>query len=132
MGDILDQKDQRGVKAALLRDLDLEQVLDRDVEHLSGGELQRFAIAVVAAQLADVYMIDEPSSYLDVRQRLKAAQVIMPVLHIEGSCRRLRRSDCHLSSCDCLSKHGLADAYSTELSCKPGSCSITVKNPPEH
>ncbi len=45
------------------------------MEHLSGGELQRFAIAVVAAQLADVYMIDEPSSYLDVRQRLKAAQV---------------------------------------------------------
>lgn len=41
----------------------------------SGGELQRFAIAVVAAQEADVYMIDEPSSYLDVRQRLKAAQV---------------------------------------------------------
>ncbi|CAL5227998.1 g11052 [Coccomyxa viridis] len=80
VGDILDQKDQRGVKAALLRDLDLEQVLDRDVEHLSGGELQRFAIAVVAAQLADVYMIDEPSSYLDVRQRLKAAQVIRDLL----------------------------------------------------
>ena len=40
-----------------------------------GGELQRFAIAVVAAQAGDIYMIDEPSSYLDVRQRLKAAQV---------------------------------------------------------
>jgi ATP-binding cassette subfamily E protein 1 len=51
------------------------QVLDRNVEHLSGGELQRFAIAVVAAQQADVYMIDEPSSYLDVRQRLNAAKV---------------------------------------------------------
>jgi hypothetical protein len=50
-------------------------VLDRNVEHLSGGELQRFAIAVVAAQKADVYMIDEPSSYLDVRQRLHAAKV---------------------------------------------------------
>jgi translation initiation factor RLI1 len=50
-------------------------VLDRNVENLSGGELQRFAIAVVAAQQADVYMIDEPSSYLDVRQRLKAAKV---------------------------------------------------------
>ena len=81
VGEILDQKDQRGVKAALLRDLDLEQVLDRDVEHLSGGELQRFAIAVVAAQQADVYMIDEPSSYLDVRQRLKAAQVACPRKH---------------------------------------------------
>lgn len=41
----------------------------------AGGELQRFAIAVVAAQEADIYMIDEPSSFLDVRQRLKAAQV---------------------------------------------------------
>jgi translation initiation factor RLI1 len=56
------------------------QVLDRNVENLSGGELQRFAIAVVAAQEADVYMIDEPSSYLDVRQRLKAAEVIRSLL----------------------------------------------------
>jgi translation initiation factor RLI1 len=51
------------------------QVCDRNVENLSGGELQRFAIAVVAAQEANVYMLDEPSSYLDVRQRLKAARV---------------------------------------------------------
>lgn len=54
------------------------QVTDRNVENLSGGELQRFAIAVVACQQADVYMLDEPSSYLDVRQRLKAAQVGTP------------------------------------------------------
>jgi len=47
----------------------------------AGGELQRFAIAVVAAQQADVYMIDEPSSYLDVRQRLKAAQARRPPPH---------------------------------------------------
>ena len=45
------------------------------MENLSGGELQRFAIAAVAIQEANVYMIDEPSSYLDVRQRLKAAKV---------------------------------------------------------
>ena len=55
--------------------LDLHQVMDRNVENLSGGELQRFAIAVCVASRADVYMVDEPSSYLDVRQRLKAAQV---------------------------------------------------------
>ncbi|KAK9803775.1 hypothetical protein WJX73_005479 [Symbiochloris irregularis] len=77
---VLGQKDQRGVLPRLLKDLDLEQVLNRDVEHLSGGELQRFAIAVVAAQNADIYMIDEPSSFLDVRQRLKAAQVIRDLL----------------------------------------------------
>jgi ATP-binding cassette subfamily E protein 1 len=80
VGDVLDQKDERGAKAELLKELDLEQVLDRNVENLSGGELQRFAIAVVAAQDANVYMIDEPSSYLDVRQRLKAAEVIRGLL----------------------------------------------------
>ena len=47
---------------------------------LSGGELQRFAICVVAAQQADIYMFDEPSSYLDVKQRLKAARVIRGLL----------------------------------------------------
>ena len=39
--------------------------------------MQRFAIAVVAAQGADIYMIDEPSSFLDVRQRLKAAKACL-------------------------------------------------------
>lgn len=82
VGDVLDTKDQRGIKEDLLSQLDLRQVLDRNVENLSGGELQRFAIAVVAAQSADVYMIDEPSSYLDVRQRLKAAQVIRNLLDV--------------------------------------------------
>lgn len=45
------------------------QVVDREVEVLSGGELQRFTIGVVVVQRADVYMFDEPSSYLDVKQR---------------------------------------------------------------
>ncbi|KAL7270479.1 Fe-S cluster-binding ribosome biosynthesis protein [Rhizina undulata] len=60
--------------------LDLKAVLDRDVEQLSGGELQRFAIAVACVQKADVYMFDEPSSYLDVKQRLKAAGTIRGLL----------------------------------------------------
>ena len=78
--EVIVSKDERGAKEQLLADLDLNQVLDRNVENLSGGELQRFAIAIVAAQEADVYMIDEPSSYLDVRQRLKAAEVIRGLL----------------------------------------------------
>ena len=58
-----------------MTELDLFPVQDRTVDKLSGGELQRFAIGVVAVQDADVYMLDEPSSYLDVKQRLKAARV---------------------------------------------------------
>ena len=46
------------------------------MEELSGGELQRFAIATAAGKEADVYMFDEPSSFLDVRQRLEAARLI--------------------------------------------------------
>ncbi|KAL6717953.1 Fe-S cluster-binding ribosome biosynthesis protein [Lecanora helva] len=60
--------------------LELNQVEDRDVSLLSGGELQRFAIAVVCVQQADVYMFDEPSSYLDVKQRLAAARTIRNLL----------------------------------------------------
>ncbi|CAM0901770.1 unnamed protein product [Alopecurus aequalis] len=80
VGQLLHQKDERGLKAELCVDLELNQVIDRNVGDLSGGELQRFAIAVVAAQSAEIYMFDEPSSYLDVKQRLKAAQVIRSLL----------------------------------------------------
>ncbi|THU52866.1 hypothetical protein C4D60_Mb10t08430 [Musa balbisiana] len=80
VGQVLDQKDEREKKTELCADLELNQVIDRNVGDLSGGELQRFAIAVVAIQNAEIYMFDEPSSYLDVKQRLKAAQVIRSLL----------------------------------------------------
>lgn len=60
--------------------LELKQVWDRDVDLLSGGELQRFAIAMVCVQKADVYMFDEPSSFLDVKQRLAAGRIIRSLL----------------------------------------------------
>ncbi|CAG8948142.1 unnamed protein product [Penicillium salamii] len=60
--------------------LELRQVADREIGHLSGGELQRFAIGLVCVQKADVYMFDEPSSYLDVKQRLAAARTIRSLL----------------------------------------------------
>lgn len=60
--------------------LDLHQVLDRDVNLLSGGELQRFAIGTTCVQQADVYMFDEPSSFLDVKQRLAAGRMIRSLL----------------------------------------------------
>lgn len=60
--------------------LDLENVMQRQVAQLSGGELQRFATAIIACQKADIYMFDEPSSYLDVKQRLKASRVIRSLL----------------------------------------------------
>ncbi|KAL7950798.1 P-loop containing nucleoside triphosphate hydrolase protein [Trichoderma barbatum] len=60
--------------------LELNHIMDRDITLLSGGELQRFAIGTVCVQKADVYMFDEPSSYLDVKQRLSAAKIIRSLL----------------------------------------------------
>eukprot|EP00668_Euglena_longa_P011466 GGOE01013870.1.p1 GENE.GGOE01013870.1~~GGOE01013870.1.p1 ORF type:complete len:668 (-),score=176.65 GGOE01013870.1:239-2212(-) len=74
--DLLKSKDEREVMDFYVRDLALESLLDRDIAALSGGELQRFTIAISCIQKADVYMFDEPSSYLDVKQRLHAARTI--------------------------------------------------------
>eukprot|EP01095_Lingulamoeba_sp_RSL-Kostka_P012347 TRINITY_DN4895_c0_g1_i2.p1 TRINITY_DN4895_c0_g1~~TRINITY_DN4895_c0_g1_i2.p1 ORF type:complete len:409 (-),score=171.22 TRINITY_DN4895_c0_g1_i2:158-1384(-) len=65
----------------ILDDLDLTNLVDREVKDLSGGELQRFAIGILCVQDSDVYMFDEPSSYLDIKQRLKAAAVIRGLLN---------------------------------------------------
>ena len=56
--------------------LSLKESLDRNVSALSGGELQRTAVAVAALKDADLYLFDEPSSYNDVFQRMKVSKVI--------------------------------------------------------
>ncbi|KAJ4394397.1 Fe-S cluster-binding ribosome biosynthesis protein [Gnomoniopsis smithogilvyi] len=60
----------------VLDELELRHIYEREVPKLSGGELQRFAIGLTCVQNKDVYMFDEPSSYLDVKQRLAAARMI--------------------------------------------------------
>ncbi|OMH82028.1 ABC transporter E family member 2 [Zancudomyces culisetae] len=80
VGELLRGKCERDNFNDLVSKLDLKDVLKREVGQLSGGELQRFAIAATCVQKADVYMFDEPSSYLDVKQRLNAARVIRELL----------------------------------------------------
>ena len=62
--------------AAVAEELGLTRVLDQDIQTLSGGELQRVAIAATVLKEADLYIFDEPSSYLDIYQRLNAARLI--------------------------------------------------------
>ncbi|KND02326.1 ABC transporter E family member 2 [Spizellomyces punctatus DAOM BR117] len=81
VNEILTAKQELDNRDFLIDQLDLQDVLERNIENLSGGELQRFAIAVASVQRADIYMFDEPSSYLDVKQRLNAARVIRSLLH---------------------------------------------------
>jgi len=76
VSEILGKKDERECREYYCKELELSHLQDREIQNLSGGELQRFAIAVLCVQDASVYMFDEPSSYLDVRQRIHAAHVI--------------------------------------------------------
>ncbi|XP_033216946.1 ATP-binding cassette sub-family E member 1 [Belonocnema kinseyi] len=78
---LLDKKDESKNQIEICRMLDLLHILDRRIEALSGGELQRFACAMVCIQNGDIFMFDEPSSYLDVKQRLNAAVTIRSLIH---------------------------------------------------
>ena len=94
VGAILKAKDDRSeaedwdVLGWATSNAELNHLLDREIKVLSGGELQRFAIAAVAVQISDVYMFDEPSSYLDVKQRLTAAHMIRQILDSKDGDRR--------------------------------------------
>ncbi|CAG5097984.1 Oidioi.mRNA.OKI2018_I69.XSR.g15318.t1.cds [Oikopleura dioica] len=80
---LMDRKDTTDSQDFFCGLLDLNHLRDRGVDKLSGGELQRLAIGIVCVAGADVYMFDEPSSYLDVKQRLNAARAIRKLLATE-------------------------------------------------
>jgi len=73
---VLKKADEAGRLDEIISALDIDNTRDKDMKSLSGGELQRVAVAAALAREADVYLIDEPSSYLDVRERLNVARAI--------------------------------------------------------
>jgi ATP-binding cassette subfamily E protein 1 len=76
VGELLEKVDERKLLSELTAQLELTKVWDRPLDVLSGGELQRVAVAATLCREADVYLFDEPSSYLDVKQRLQVAKAI--------------------------------------------------------
>lgn len=74
--DLMEGVDERGAMDEIMDALELKAILSRNISKLSGGELQRVAIAAAALKDADFYYFDEPTSWLDVRQRLNAVKVV--------------------------------------------------------
>ncbi len=83
--ELLEKYDGRGVTQQLIKDLDLENSMELSLKELSGGELQRIAVAVAASKDTDFYFFDEPSSYNDVFQRIGVARVIQSLAKIGKS-----------------------------------------------
>lgn len=70
-------------KVEILRPLGLEKLLEKYVSDLSGGELQRVAIAMCLSRDADMYLMDEPSAFLDVEQRLALSKLVNKIVEVK-------------------------------------------------
>ena len=81
---LLEHTDERGVLDELVDRLGIGPVVDQPIDTLSGGELQRVALAATLAREADFYFLDEITPYLDISQRMMAARLIRELAEEEG------------------------------------------------
>ena len=78
--EFLQKFDEKKEMEKTTKALEIDSILDHKLSKISGGELQRAAIAATMLRKADIYFFDEPSSYLDVRQRLRTAHLIRKMI----------------------------------------------------
>ena len=74
--DLLKNVDEKRQLDKISKELEIENILDNDITKISGGELQRVAIAACVLKKASLYIFDEPTSYLDIKQRIRIAKFI--------------------------------------------------------
>ena len=74
--ELLTKVDERNIMVETTEDLGIDHLLDRTIQQLSGGELQRMAICATILRDVDVYFFDEPSSYLDIHERMRIVRII--------------------------------------------------------
>ena len=68
-------QDARIVRSALAA-VDLAEFEQRDIQTLSGGERQRLAIATLLAQQPELFLLDEPVAYLDLKHQIAMLELI--------------------------------------------------------
>ncbi|HNT60685.1 MAG TPA: ATP-binding cassette domain-containing protein, partial [Candidatus Bilamarchaeaceae archaeon] len=120
VGEFLSAMDERNAKDEMVERFGLAPILKRKVSQLSGGELQKAAIAAALMRKADIYYIDEPSNFLDIEERLKAALILQDF----GQGRRLAVVEHDLAILDYMSDYvvvfyGEENAYGTCSGIKP-------------
>ncbi|MCD6482016.1 MAG: ribosome biogenesis/translation initiation ATPase RLI [Thermoplasmata archaeon] len=71
-------------KNEVLHPLGINELMDKEMKDLSGGELQTVAVAFSLSMEADIYLLDEPSAYLDAKQRMRVAKVIKRIMEKEA------------------------------------------------
>lgn len=70
-------------KVYVLDPLNIEPLLEKNISELSGGELQRYAIARCLLEDTNIYLLDEPTAFLDIEDRLKIAKMIKNFIELK-------------------------------------------------
>ena len=83
--DLLRKVDERGDLKKISAELELSEILNSNIDEISGGELQRVAIAATVIKNASLYILDEPTSYLDIKQRIKMSKFIKSLVTQDNS-----------------------------------------------
>jgi len=68
------------------RRLNVGILMEKRLDELSGGELQRVALTLALSQEADVYLFDEPTAFLDIEQRFEFASLLRKVISESEKC----------------------------------------------
>jgi ATP-binding cassette subfamily E protein 1 len=76
VGKMLEKVDEKKNARQLMKEFEVEGVWDKKLDEISGGELQRVAVIATLCKKADFYFFDEPTSFLDIKQRLNASRII--------------------------------------------------------
>ena len=79
VGRLLKEADETNSFGNVVKELELEPILESGLDKLSGGELQRVAVAAASIKNADLFFFDEPTSYLDISQRIKVAKFVRAI-----------------------------------------------------
>ena len=105
VGELLRQNDQRRMAQELIPVFELQNLLHKPVEVLSGGELQRFAVLLTLLQDVSIFVFDEPTNYLDIKQRLRVAEAIRGHTHRQAGKSYTIAVEHDLSILDYMSDH---------------------------
>ena len=83
--DLLKKVDEKNELKKIADELQLNEIINNEIADISGGELQRVAIAATVLKNANLYIFDEPTSYLDIKQRIKISKFIKSLINENNS-----------------------------------------------
>lgn len=79
--DLLRKVDENNKLKKVANELQINEILNNEITEISGGELQRVAIAATVLKSADLYIFDEPTSYLDIKQRINISRFVKSLIN---------------------------------------------------